>query len=218
MKFRHLLAFALLAGLAASNGASASVLLYSQPFNGDVSGFYASQNDPIQYGPFARVYDNFKLGTPAEITEVSWVGAFFNGTPLPITSFEVGFYDDIAGQPGSLLKTETFLGQAGQTDNGDGTNSYSVTLVSPFLAGSGTTYWVSVVPTLDFPPQWGWAYSDVGDAIGFQDFLGDRFERETDFAFELRGTAVPEPSSWALAALGLSSILAARYRQRRNSG
>ena|GEM_PF-5528426 len=74
------------------------------------------------------------------------------------------------------------------------------------------------MPTLNFPPQWGWALSDIGDSISFQDFIGSRDMLDLDFAFELRGTAVPEPSSWALCALGLGSILAARFRQRRNAG
>lgn len=218
MKFRHLLAVAVVAGLATCTGASASVVLYSQPYNGDNVEFYSSQNDPIEFGEFATLYDNFAIGTASEITEVSWVGAFFNGIPIPIASFEVSFYDDLAGQPGSLLQTETFIGDAGQTDNGDGTNTYSVTLGSGFLASASVNYWVSVVPTLDFPPQWGWALSDVGDSISFQDYFGTRQVLARNFAFEIRGTAVPEPSSWALCALGLGSILAARYRQRRNAG
>jgi hypothetical protein len=218
MKFRHLLAVALLTGLAASTGASASVVLYSQPFNGDLQGFYSSQNDPIQWGRYAEVYDNFTLATDAQITSLSWLGILFNGVPSPIASFEVNFYEDLAGQPGSLLATETFIGDAGLTNNGDGTISHTVTLGSAFFAASGSTYWVSFVPTLDFPPQWGWGQSDIGDSISFQDYFGVRDPLAMDFAFELRGTAVPEPSSWALCALGLGSILAVRYRQRRNAG
>lgn len=218
MKFRHLVAFALLAGITAGSPATASSVLYSQPYNGNPTTLYASQNDPLSFGAFAEVFDNFTLGTDSQVTSLTWVGGFFNGTPLPISNFDVRFYSDNAGQPGSLLSNYPFAGDANQTDNGDGTNSYSVTFGSAFLASAGSTYWVSVVPTLDYPPQWGWATSDVGDFVAYQDFFGSRLliDPPNNFAFELQGTVVPEPASWALAAIGLSSIAAVRFRQRRS--
>jgi|GEM_PF-6795682 len=137
MKFRHLLAVAMVAGLATCSGLSASVVLYSQPYNGYNVDFYSSQYDPIEFGDFATVYDNFSLGTASAITEVSWVGAFFNGVPSPIENFVVRFHDSIGGQPANVLAGETCIGDAGQTDNGDGTNTYSVTLGNAFLANPG---------------------------------------------------------------------------------
>lgn len=214
MKFRPIIAAALFAVFMANVPASASVVLFSQPFNGDALNLYASQNDPLEYNDFATTYDNFTLGSDSEITEVSWVGGFFNGTPLPITNFDVSFYANDSGQPGSLLSSYSFSGDANPVDNGDGTNTYSVILGTSFLASAGSTYWVSFVPTLDFPPQWGWGTSNVGDKLSFQDFFGTRSELAFDFAFEVRGNVVPEPGSWALAAIGIGSVLTFRTRRR----
>ncbi len=219
MKFRHLVAVTLIAGFAAGTQASASVVLYSQPYNGNTTEFYASQYDPLAFGAFAEVFDNFTLGSESQVTSLTWIGAFFNGTPLPITNFEVRFYNDFGGEPGALLNTYQFAGDANQTDNGNGTNTYSATLGIPFLANAGWTYWVSVVPTLDYPPQWGWAASDVGDFVSYQDFFGARtlIDPPHNFAFELQGTVVPEPAGFALAAIGIASLAALRFRQHRQS-
>ena len=67
-------------------------------------------------------YDNFTLASANTITEVQWIGSYFNPPQLaPITAWTVTFYSNNGGQPGAAIQsfnvagndTETFL----QNDN-----------------------------------------------------------------------------------------------------
>ena len=129
---------------------------------------YSSQNDTTGgNGNFATSYDNFTLGATTHITEAQWIGSYFNpGTPGPITAWTVTFYSSVGGAPGAALATfntpgndnETFL----QLDNlGDPAFIYNQSV--DFTAQAGTEYWMSVVPDLGFPPQWGWEDGTGGD-------------------------------------------------------
>ena len=63
----------------------------------------------------------------------------------------------------------------------------------------GVQYWLSIVPDIGFPPQWGWESGTGGDGAAYQCFLGSCGPITTnDLAFTLLGAAVsntPEPSS-----------------------
>jgi len=130
------------------------------------------------------------------------------------------FYSDNAGQPDSLLYSfninttggEAFLGNY----SGFPAYTYDVSLTTPFPAAAGTTYWLSVVPTLGFPPQWGWSTGTGGDGISYQDFLGTRSELLYDMAFTLEGSgsSVPEPVSMTLVGGGLILLGFAARRRR----
>ena len=164
---RRLLALLALT-LATAAPASASVL-YSQPFDGSGNAF-SSQNDTNGggFGNFATVYDNFSLAGTSNITSVQWTGLYFNppaqGT---IPGFTVAFWADSAGQPGGLLASQFVAGAANETSLGSFGGfpafSYDLTLPTAFTAQAGTQYWMSVVPDLGFPPQWGWASGSGGD-------------------------------------------------------
>jgi PEP-CTERM motif len=192
------------------------ILVYSQA--PDFQGLTASQNDTAGFGAFATTYDNFSLASAGTITEVDWDGGYFNPQTLgPIAGWTVAFYANNAGQPGSLISSfavsnsEVFL----QFDNiGDPVYSYTSTV--NFAAAAGTTYWLSVVPDLAFPPQWGWTSSTQGDAVSYQDFFGTRSPIGTDMAFSLYTTqhvGVPEPGSLML--LGTGVIGLARMLRRK---
>jgi hypothetical protein len=211
-------AAAMVMGFAISAPARADSILYNQPT--DLNGAYASQNDTSGgNGNFATSYDNFTLGTAATIDSVAWVGSYFNPpTPGTITSFAVSFYGDSSGTPGTLLATTNISGNANETflaiDNGgDPAYTYSGS-VTPFSVAAGTQYWISIVPSIGFPPQWGWETGTGGDGAAYQVFFGAGSPLPNDLAFTLFST-VPEPSTLVLGSIGALGLLG--YARRRRS-
>jgi hypothetical protein len=192
--------------------------LYSQPFSGAAS-LFASQNDTGGgNGQFAVVYDNFTLAASGSITGINWTGGYFSGAPSTITGWTIQLWSDSAGQPGSSLYSQTVSGTGGEVflGNYDGSPvfTYSVDLSSAFNAAPATQYWLSLVPDLAFPPQWGWATATGGDGVVYQDFFGARSPLQTDFAFDLNsgGNPIPEPISFVLVGSALA-LLAVRRRK-----
>src|SRR5262249_39629603 len=127
---------------------------------------------------------------------------------------------DNSGVPGSVLATTTVSGTANETslgnDNvGDPLFSYSANLSTAFNAAAGTQYWLSIVPDVGFPPQWGWETGPGGDAQAYQAFFGTGGSILSDVAFTLNGTnAVPEPSTLVLSSLGGVGFLVYGWRRR----
>lgn len=159
------------------NMSAPSPIIYFQ--NPDYNGAFSSQNDTTGgNGNFATAFDNFTLGSTYSIDEVQWVGSYFNPPQQGvITGFTLNFYADAGGAPGALLASYFGNGNFGETslglDNvGDPVFLYGGTLGSAFVATGGVQYWMSLVPDLGFPPQWGWETSVDGDGLAYQCFLG----------------------------------------------
>ncbi|HVP55971.1 MAG TPA: PEP-CTERM sorting domain-containing protein [Candidatus Eisenbacteria bacterium] len=201
-------------------GWAAQVLVYSQPT--DLNGGYASQNDP-SLGGFATAFDNFTLGSSANINQVTWVGSYITGVG-GITGYTLGFWSNSGNAPGSLLMSYSVGGNAGEasmgTDNlGNPVFGYSLMLGSSFAAAAGTEYWLSIVPDLAFPPQWLWETGTGGDSNNYQCFFGTCGNNPYDQAFALyaqQQTTIPEPSSLML--LGSGILGAAGLLRRKLKG
>jgi hypothetical protein len=195
-------------GMLAVSSAKAGVL-FNQASDSGTS--FASQNDTTAggFGNFATVYQDFTLGSASSITKVDWTGAYFNPpTQGTITAFTLDFYSDNAGQAGTLLASDVISGTAGETaDGSDGAGdlqfTYSSALPGSFSAAGGTKYWLSIVPDMAFPPQWGWGTSSTGDGSGYQNFFGAS-STVGNFALTLEGTAsVPDGGTTSML-LGLA--------------
>ena len=196
MNFRKLALFATVLALSVSAFAVDHVL-YTQPFD-QTGNAYSSQNDTNGLGNFATVYDNFTINAGGDyaIHEVQFTGEYFNPPAQgPITAWTVTFYADAAGQPGAALNTTNVAGTGGETFLGNfggfPTYTYDITGFK-WDPMSGTQYWLSVVPDLGFPPQWGWSTADSShgpcdecDKIAWQDFFGVRSLLNVDMAFAL---------------------------------
>jgi len=196
-----------------------AVVLYNQPFDG-TGNAYSSQNDTTGgLGNFATVYDNFALGGNSNVNNVMFTGEYFNPPAQGnITAFTISFYANNAGQPGGLLQSfnvpgtgnETFLGNF----NGFPAYTYSVNLAGGFNALAGTTYWMSVVPDVGFPPQWGWSSGLNGDGVSYQDFFGNRSQLAADLAFTLNGNAAVPDSGTTVVLLGAAMLVVGLLHRR----
>ncbi len=94
-------------------------------------------------------------GQTWNITEVDAQGVYFNG-PGPAASFNVFFYQNSGGLPGTQVYSAT--GQSYVNSTG----VFQVTLAAPAVLGPGN-YWVSVQARQDFTPagEWGWTNRTV---------------------------------------------------------
>jgi len=132
------------------------VILYDQLDNpGTIS--WVSQEFPDMPDFTAFLADDFVVpgGQSWQVTEVHAQGVYFNG-PGPANNFNVFFYQDSGGLPGTNVHTR--IAQP-YVDSG---GVFEVFLTVPVTLAPGT-YWVSVQAHMIFDPngQWGWTERTV---------------------------------------------------------
>ena len=146
---------------------------------------------------------------------MTWYGEFFRGEPTPISNFLIQFWSDNSG-PNAELLSETIVGNARETFVEKIGNfnlyQYGMDLSLPFQALAGTTYWLSIQATLDYPPQWGWYQGKGGDGVAYQDYLFGKTTTgsiPTNLAFSL--ASVPEPITILLLSFGLIGLMITKH-------
>ena len=212
----------IIAFLLGQAGSAHAAPLYTQV--ADFPGGYASQNAPNLFGPQYTAFDDFTFAKGASIAGVQWQGAYSNlPTQGDIAQFQLTFWSNNDGLPGSVLKTYVIPGNAGEqfvaSQSGFLDYSYGVILPTSFSAAANTTYWLSIQPTADYPPQWLWRSGSNGDGLSAQINLAVSAGPQMasgDLAFTLTGNFVPEPSTLAL---GIATLIAlgARHLRDRSS-
>lgn len=171
------------------------------------------------------VADDFSLAPGANvITGVQWKGLYaFANTPTQPDNFTIQFFANVAGAPAVVPFLSLPIGNPGRTDTGANTSfgadifAYSAN-VAPIALAPNTVFWLSIFnnTSADTDDNWFW---------GMQDAAGNSFIRSnpavawTPFInghdFQLIGTAVSEPSAFALLAVGLMGLLGWRRKQAR---
>ena len=222
MAFGKFFVGAVAAVLLASSAEAAVV--YDQPTNN--AGGFSSQNDTNNSVGIWTNFDNFTLGSSANLSSVSFVGSYFDGPPSTgaITGFTIAIYADNSGVPASsALYSVTLPGNGHETSLGPdnlGFPEFSYSENISFAALAGTEYWLSIVPDLGFPPQWAWENGTGGDGLGYQTYsldatLNGATTADSAFALYDNTGQVPEPLTLSLFGAGLSGAVAMRRLRKR---
>jgi MYXO-CTERM domain-containing protein len=209
MKNKFLLATAVATAMVGA--ANASTVLYTNAWDG-TSNLWASQNDTAQYGNFATAYGFFSSGQQTwSVTDIHFVGGYFNGNPAPVAGFTVSFFgDNGSNAPGGYLGG-TYVAAGSFTETALGGDLYHYDMnVNPVIVSGDA--WVSIVPDIAFPPQWGWGQGVDTDPShnGWQVFFGSPSRLASSLNLEITGDVVPAPGAVAL--LGLAGLCGRRRR------
>ncbi len=206
---------ALLAGSLVASVCRADSTVYSQPASkAATDGYYIWESNS---GPSTtyQTFDNFTLNASSNIDNVQWAGSYLDpytdqGNPAQpnSTSFQITFYLDNGGLPGSAVSTSTvaladchptFVNNV-QFQNSDGKTltipvyGFSAALPNPFTAAAGQHYWISFLSNSPSDTLiWAWYSGKGGDSRCVTAF-GSLANKQNDCAFALQGTATSDPS------------------------
>jgi len=166
--------------------------------------------------------DNFALSSNTVIAGIQWKGLYFNSAWAAVPdNFEIRIYnDDGTGSKPTPLGTAAYdvlVGLVGRFATGErafGLPVYQYSATVPaFNAVAGSTYWLEVHNNFSDSVEWYWSI-DLGTGSDAESPEGGPwFHNHNETTFKLFNTPVPEPSTFALAALGAATLYLARRAQ-----
>jgi hypothetical protein len=131
-----------------------STVLYDQTNLSSLSGIVSQNFSSVNAAFDASAADDFVVTDASgwTVSEVDLTAVYFNGSG-PADSFDITFYNDAGGAPGSVACTAP---ASSYTAAG---NSFTIPLSSPCSLAAGT-YWVGAVANMNFSPggEFGWVY------------------------------------------------------------
>lgn len=187
-----------------------AVVVYDSGYT--YAGYHASDTRIQAYGA-----DDFSLAGANTLNGIQFRGLYASSNTPVTDSFTITFYNSAGNVPGTALGSTT-LSSLSRTDTGaNAVGNYDIYLydaafTTPIALSGGTTYWVSIANATpaggDF---WYWSYT--GTDNDYADKVGNTqpWVPGTGQGFNFVLSAIPEPSSLALLALG--GLLAGRRRR-----
>ena len=206
--------------------ASADVILNQLPANVTAQNANASQIFEAEYAGYnAAVVDDFTITGTTDITSVSAALLGYSGfsTYGNITSYTVQVYNSqaaaVANLTGNIASINVLASGVSLTTPYSAAYSALADIPLNLLLGAGT-YYFAVTPNLNYSPGGQIGVVNEGTGNSFQTNPGGAFnltgnisQLGTNADYEVQGTAVPEPASFAILSLGLGTLaFAARKR------
>ena len=204
----------------ASVSARGTTIYDTGSFTAD-GGAIASDFSSFAQGGSYQCADDFILSSASQLTGLNWWGIYaFDNIVQGPDAFTVRIFSDAGITPSSSPLFEFSLGDLGRVDTGVDSfglevYAYSGLLPSPVNLESGTTYWLSIVNNTEANATDNWFWQRVTR------FSGQVAVRESDsdywgtlypatLAFNLQGTVIPEPSTYALSVAASALVLLLR--------